>query len=206
MTHLRPVPKLGEQGTLIVRPHHTTAHRTARADPRRRRRTWSELHERYQGRWQEEVHHGGRVLQALTYRPSGAIIAAPTTSLPEAVGGPRNWDYRYAWVRDAAFALNALWVAACPDEAVAFFDWMAQAAAADSRGRRDLQIMFGVRGEHDLTERELDHLPGWRGSAPVRIGNDAWQQRQLDVAVAYAWTPMWHSAAAHDALTRKVPW
>jgi GH15 family glucan-1,4-alpha-glucosidase len=144
-------------------------------------RCWSDLHERYEGRWQEEVHHSGRVLQALTYRPSGAIVAAPTTSLPEAVGGPRNWDYRYAWVRDAAFALNALWVAACPDEAVAFFDWMAQAAAADPRGGRDLQIMFGVRGECDLTERVLGHLPGWRGSAPVRIGNDAWQQRQLDV-------------------------
>jgi GH15 family glucan-1,4-alpha-glucosidase len=143
--------------------------------------TWSALHERYRGSWQKEVHHSGRVLQALTYRPSGAIIAAPTTSLPESVGGSRNWDYRYAWVRDAAFALNALWVAACPDEAVAFFDWMAQAAAADPRGRRGLQIMFGIRGECDLTERELGHLPGWRGSAPVRIGNDAWQQRQLDV-------------------------
>jgi GH15 family glucan-1,4-alpha-glucosidase len=103
--------------------------------------TWSALHERYRGSWQKEVHHSGRVLQALTYRPSGAIIAAPTTSLPESVGGSRNWDYRYAWVRDAAFALNALWVAACPDEAVAFFDWMAQAAAADPRGRRGLQIM-----------------------------------------------------------------
>ncbi|SEN80665.1 glycoside hydrolase family 15 protein [Actinacidiphila rubida] len=144
-------------------------------------RVWSDQHERYQGMWEDQVHHSGRVLQALTYRPSGAIIAAPTTSLPEAVGGPRNWDYRYAWVRDGSFALNALWVAACPDEAVAFFDWMAQAAAADPRGRQDLQIMFGVRGECDLTERELGHLPGWRGSSPVRIGNDAWRQRQLDV-------------------------
>ncbi|SEG28202.1 Glucoamylase (glucan-1,4-alpha-glucosidase), GH15 family [Actinacidiphila yanglinensis] len=144
-------------------------------------RGWSALHERYRGAWQDEVHHSGRVLQALTYRPSGAIVAAPTTSLPEAMGGPRNWDYRYSWVRDAAFALNALWTAACPDEAVAFFDWMAQAAAADPRAGRDLQIVFGVRGECDLTERELGHLPGWRDSSPVRIGNDAWQQRQLDV-------------------------
>jgi GH15 family glucan-1,4-alpha-glucosidase len=144
-------------------------------------RSWSDLHEQYKGPWQEEVHHSGRVLQALTYRPTGAIIAAPTTSLPETVGGSRNWDYRYAWVRDAAFALNALWVAACPDEAAAFFDWMAQAAAGDPQTRPDVQIMFGIRGECDLSERELPHLPGWRGSSPVRIGNDAWRQRQLDV-------------------------
>jgi GH15 family glucan-1,4-alpha-glucosidase len=97
------------------------------------------------------------------------------------VGGSRNWDYRYAWVRDASFTVDALWVAACPDEAGAFFAYMANTAAAQVRRGGALQIMFGVGGEHDLTERELPHLAGWRGSRPVRIGNGAWDQQQLDV-------------------------
>ena len=143
--------------------------------------TWSDLHQNYDGPWRDLVHQSGRVLYALTYYPTGAICAAPTTSLPETVGGSRNWDYRYAWVRDASFTLQALWVAACPDEADKFFDYLAGAAAAQVRGGADLQIMFGVGGEHDLTERELPHLSGWRNSAPVRVGNGAWNQRQLDV-------------------------
>jgi alpha,alpha-trehalase len=117
----------------------------------------------------------------LTFRPTGAIVAAPTTSLPEDVGGMRNWDYRYAWVRDASLTLEALWVAACPDEAREFFGWMAGAVASQLRRGIPLQIMFGVGGERDLTERELQHLRGWRDSRPVRIGNGAWNQRQLDV-------------------------
>jgi alpha,alpha-trehalase len=144
-------------------------------------RSWSRLHQRYEGPWCELVHHSGRVLQALTYAPTGAIVAAATTSLPESVGGARNWDYRYSWVRDASFTVDALWVAACPDEADAFFNYMASSAAAQIQRGDDLQIMFGVGGEHDLTERELPHLAGWRNSAPVRIGNGAWNQRQLDV-------------------------
>ncbi|MFE7705551.1 glycoside hydrolase family 15 protein [Streptomyces sp. NPDC057486] len=144
-------------------------------------RSWCALHQSYRGPWHELVHHSGRVLQALTFQPTGAIVAAPTTSLPEEVGGVRNWDYRYAWVRDASLTLDALWVAACPDEAEAFFRWMAQAAARAPGYCRELQIMFGIRGEPDLSERELPHLPGWRGSRPVRVGNAAWQQRQLDV-------------------------
>jgi GH15 family glucan-1,4-alpha-glucosidase len=144
-------------------------------------RSWSELHQSYQGPWEELVHHSGRVLQGLTFQPTGAIVAAPTTSLPETVGGVRNWDYRFAWVRDASFTLDALWVAACPDEAEAFFRWMAQVAASDTAHCESMQIMFGIRGERDLAERELPQLPGWRGSRPVRIGNGAWQQRQLDV-------------------------
>ena len=143
--------------------------------------TWSEIHQAYEGPWHDLVHHSGRVLYALTYYPTGAICAAPTTSLPETPGGSRNWDYRYAWVRDASFTIQALWVAACPDEAKKFFDFMSGAAAALVRRGADLQIMFGVGGERDLSERELPHLSGWRGSAPVRVGNGAWNQRQLDV-------------------------
>ena len=121
------------------------------------------------------------MLQALTYQPTGAVVAAATTSLPEQVGGERNWDYRYAWVRDASFTLEALWVAACPDEAHQFFDYLAASSAGQVLGGRDLQIMFGVGGEHDLSERTLPHLAGWRGSRPVRVGNGAWNQRQIDV-------------------------
>jgi len=144
-------------------------------------RTWSDLHQRYVGPWRDLVHHSGRVLQALMYRPTGAIVAAPTTSLPESIGGERNWDYRYTWIRDASFTLEALWVAACPDEAHWFFSWMAGAVATQIRRGVDLQIMFGVGGERDLSERSLTHLAGWRASRPVRIGNGAWNQRQLDV-------------------------
>ncbi len=143
--------------------------------------TWSELHQAYEGPWRDLVHGSGRVLQALTYQPTGAVIAAATTSLPEEIGGERNWDYRYAWVRDASLTLEALWVAACPDEAEQFFSYIAGAAAAHLRHGFDLQIMFGVGGEHDLSERELAHLSGWRKSRPVRVGNGAWIQRQLDV-------------------------
>jgi GH15 family glucan-1,4-alpha-glucosidase len=143
--------------------------------------SWSELHQAYVGPWRDLVHHSGRVLQALSFAPTGAICAAATTSLPEVVGGNRNWDYRYAWVRDTSFTIEALWVAACPDEANQFFDYMSTAAAGSLERGEDLQIMFGIGGEHDLTERELPHLEGWRNSAPVRVGNGAWQQRQLDV-------------------------
>jgi alpha,alpha-trehalase len=144
-------------------------------------RTWSGVHQNYEGPWEDLVYHSGRVLQALMYQPTGAIVAAPTTSLPEEVGGERNWDYRYAWVRDASFTLDALWVAACPDEALKFFSWMTGAVASQITGGRDLQIMFGIGGEHDLSERTLPHLSGWRDSRPVRVGNGAWNQRQLDV-------------------------
>jgi GH15 family glucan-1,4-alpha-glucosidase len=143
--------------------------------------TWSEIHQNYDGPWRELVQLSGRVLYALHYYPTGAICAAATTSLPETPGGERNWDYRYAWVRDASFTIQALWVAACPDEADKFFDFMAGSAASLVRRGADLQIMFGIGGERDLTERELPHLRGWRESTPVRIGNGAWTQRQLDV-------------------------
>jgi GH15 family glucan-1,4-alpha-glucosidase len=144
-------------------------------------RSWSAMHQSYEGPWRELVHQSGRVLQALTFEPTGAIVAAATTSLPETVGGERNWDYRYTWVRDASLTMEALWVAACPDEADKFFGFLASAAASQLHRGTDLQIMFGVGGEHDLSERELRHLRGWRGSRPVRVGNGAWDQRQLDV-------------------------
>ena len=144
-------------------------------------RSWSDLHQAYDGPWREEVRLSGRVLRGLTFQPSGAVVAAATTSLPERVGGQRNWDYRYAWVRDASFTLAALWVAACPDEASDFFAFMTTAAAAAVGPDTPLQIMFGVGGEHDLTERILPHLAGWRDNRPVRVGNDAWSQQQTDV-------------------------
>jgi GH15 family glucan-1,4-alpha-glucosidase len=143
--------------------------------------SWSSHHQRYDGPWPELVKGSGVVLQGLTYQPTGAIVAAATTSLPEVVGGERNWDYRYTWIRDASLTLEALWIAACPDEAMQFFDFIAGAAERQLHEEGDLQIMFGVGGERDLSERELSHLSGWRGSRPVRVGNAAWNQRQVDV-------------------------
>jgi alpha,alpha-trehalase len=144
-------------------------------------RSWSGMHQRYDGPWRELVHLSGKVLQGLTYQPTGAIIAAATTSLPETVGGERNWDYRYTWIRDTSLTLEALWVAACPEEATQFFNFLAGAAVPQLRQEGRLQVMFGVNGERDLAERTLPHLGGWRGSRPVRVGNGAWHQLQLDV-------------------------
>ena len=144
-------------------------------------RSWSSLHQSYNGPWRELVLQSGRILQGLTYYPTGAIVAAATTSLPESPGGGRNWDYRFCWVRDGSLTLEALWVAACPDEAHKFFNFMTGAGLTQVRRGIDLQIMFGIAGEHDLSERELPHLSGWRSSHPVRIGNGAWNQRQIDV-------------------------
>jgi alpha,alpha-trehalase len=143
-------------------------------------RSWEAEHQHYSGPYGELVDHSGRVLQGLTYRPTGAIVAAPTTSLPEVVGGERNWDYRYSWVRDASLTLNALWVAACPDEVDEYLSFLTTAASSFHH-TRELQIMFGIGGERDLSERQLDRLAGWRASRPVRVGNGAWNQRQLDV-------------------------
>jgi GH15 family glucan-1,4-alpha-glucosidase len=145
-------------------------------------RSWSGLHQRYDGPYAQLVNHSGRVLQALTYAPTGAIVAAPTTSLPEEPGGVRNWDYRYAWVRDTSLTLQALWVAACPDEAIDFFWFFATVAGcAPADGDVELQVLYGIGGEHGIAERTLDHLDGYRSSRPVRVGNGAWDQLQLDV-------------------------
>jgi GH15 family glucan-1,4-alpha-glucosidase len=144
-------------------------------------RSWSAEHQRFDGPFADEVRLAGVVLQGLTFQPTGAIVAAATTSLPEALGAGRNWDYRYSWIRDASLTLRALWVAACPDEATTFLDWLVGAAFTDLQSGLPLQIMYGVAGEHDLTERDLPQLSGWSGNRPVRIGNGAWTQRQLDV-------------------------
>jgi alpha,alpha-trehalase len=143
-------------------------------------RSWEAEHDIYDGPHRELVRLSARVLKGLTYRPTGAIVAAPTTSLPETVGGERNWDYRYSWIRDSSLTLEALYIGACTDEAEEFVSFMTSSAGGRAR-EGSLQIMYGIRGEHDLTERELPHLRGWRDSRPVRIGNGAWGQTQLDV-------------------------
>jgi GH15 family glucan-1,4-alpha-glucosidase len=132
----------------------------------------------YRGEWREAVLRSTITLKALTYEPTGGIVAALTTSLPEKLGGVRNWDYRYVWLRDAAFTLDALSAAGYLDEAVAWRDWLLRAAAGDPS---KLQIMYGPAGERRLPETEAGWLPGYEGSRPVRIGNAAVGQFQLDV-------------------------
>ena len=143
-------------------------------------RSWEAEHDLYEGPHNGLVRLSSRVLQGLTYGPTGAIVAAPTTSLPEDVGGERNWDYRYAWIRDASLTLDALYIGTCSDEAENFVSFMTSAAGGRAKGGA-LQIMYGIGGEHDLSERELPHLRGWRDSRPVRVGNGAWVQAQHDV-------------------------
>jgi GH15 family glucan-1,4-alpha-glucosidase len=132
----------------------------------------------YEGEWRDAVEHSLVVLKALTYAPTGGIVAAATTSLPEQLGGVRNWDYRYSWVRDATFALYALMTAGYTAEARAWRDWLVRAVAGQPE---QMQIMYGVAGERRLPEVELPWLPGYEGSAPVRTGNGAAEQYQLDV-------------------------
>lgn len=144
-------------------------------------RSWEAEHDVYAGPHRELVRLSARVLKGLTYRATGAIVAAPTTSLPEAVGGARNWDYRFAWIRDASLTIEALYIGACSDEAESFVSFMTSSAGGGATSEHSLQIMYGVGGEHDLSERELAHLRGWRDSAPVRVGNGAWRQVQHDV-------------------------
>jgi GH15 family glucan-1,4-alpha-glucosidase len=132
----------------------------------------------YDGAYDEAVRTSLLVLKALTYRPTGGIIAAPTTSLPERIGGSRNWDYRYCWLRDATFTLYALMNAGFTAEARAWRDWLLRAVAGDPER---VQILYGVGGQRRISEQELPWLPGYAGSAPVRIGNAAHEQFQLDV-------------------------
>ena len=160
-------------------PALSTSASEALADTREGWQSWAALHTGYSGLYAEQVRRSSLVLQGLTYSKSGAVVAAATTSLPEEVGGSLNWDYRFAWLRDVSLTMQALWVGACPHEAGRFFEWLS--GAIGELGDKPLQIVYGVQGERDLTEHELDHLRGWHDSRPVRVGNDAWKQRQLDV-------------------------
>jgi GH15 family glucan-1,4-alpha-glucosidase len=133
---------------------------------------------KYRGEWRDAVMRSLITLKALTYRPTGGIVAAPTMSLPEELGGSRNWDYRFCWLRDATFTLYSLLMAGYDNEAEAWREWLLRAVAGNPR---DLRIMYGIAGERRMPEMEVDWLPGYEQSLPVRVGNDASRQFQLDV-------------------------
>jgi GH15 family glucan-1,4-alpha-glucosidase len=176
--------KKGQRVPLTLRwyPSHATAPAAldAEAELARTQDYWQEWSSRcaYQGRYREAVMRSLITLKALTYEPTGGIVAAPTTSLPEEIGGVRNWDYRFCWLRDASLTLDALMIGGYTEEASAFRDWLLRATAGDPA---NLQIMYDLGGARRLTEFELPWLPGYEGSLPVRVGNAASGQFQLDV-------------------------
>jgi GH15 family glucan-1,4-alpha-glucosidase len=167
-------------------------------------RSWAGLHDGYDGRHRDAVRRSSLVLQGLTFQPTGAVVAAATTSLPEKIGAELNFDYRFAWLRDLSLTIRSLWIAACPDEAGRLFRWIADAAGELDDER--VQIMYGVEGERALPESELAHLPGFRDSRPVRVGNAAWDQEQLDVLgeVLDAADQMSEQLGELDAPTRRL--
>ncbi|MFH8406374.1 glycoside hydrolase family 15 protein [Streptomyces sp. NPDC018019] len=174
----------GERVAFILTWHPSHEPRPAELDPYEALeqtledwRTWA-AQCRYDGPYRTEVLRSLITLKALTFAPTGGIVAAPTTSLPEELGGVRNWDYRYCWLRDSTLTLNSLVTAGYTEEAAAWRDWLLRAVAGNPA---DLQIMYGLGGERRLPETELPWLGGYAGSKPVRIGNAAVEQRQLDV-------------------------
>lgn len=183
-THSEFTVAEGEKVAFVMTWHPSHQPRPPRVDPYEALRTsvedwqaWS-ARCRYDGPHRDIVMRSLITLKALTYRPTGGIVAAPTTSLPEELGGVRNWDYRYCWLRDSTLTLGALLSVGYQEEAEDWRDWLLRAVAGDPA---DLQIMYGLSGERRLTEYEIPWLPGFAGSGPVRVGNDAVNQLQLDV-------------------------
>ena len=180
----------GEEAVFALRHRSGTAHKELAEEPldapallnetMRFWRAWVRQ-SRYQGRWREMVSRSALILKLLTFQPTGAIVAAPTTSLPEEIGGVRNWDYRYTWVRDAAFTVYSLMRLGYTEEAAAFAGFIQARAKEEEPEGGPLNVMYGIDGRHDLREERLDHLDGYRGSRPVRVGNAASGHLQLDI-------------------------
>jgi GH15 family glucan-1,4-alpha-glucosidase len=176
----------GESASFVLEPD-GAPHRLAEDEVRAQRdataafwRSWL-ARSRYVGRWREMVHRSALTLKLLTCESTGALVAAPTASLPEQLGGPRNWDYRYTWIRDAAFTLFALLRLGFTGEAGAFMSWLTDRFGERSHAPGPLQIAYGIDGRAELPEVELSHLEGYCGSVPVRVGNGAAAQLQLDI-------------------------